>query len=166
MKILPTAGALFLALLLGAPPRVRAETAPSHPPELAIIVVESLERGPGRITDFDRIKVIFTQVIGQRHWPLTVEVERFAANPAPHDLELTIFYRGIYPEDFGDQTFHAWLVLNDHGKKSDFGIIRFRYYPRAAEREDDTLEHVVRGAAEITADKIGPILFPKDAPKN
>jgi hypothetical protein len=100
-------------------------------------------------------------VIEKRHWPLTVHVERFAGNLPAHDPELRIFYKGIYPEDLGDQTFHAWVILTDHGKKTDFGIIRFRYYPRAAEREDDVLERVVRGAAELTADKIGPLLFPK-----
>jgi hypothetical protein len=163
MKTLPTAGALFLALALGSGPRAWADAPPppAHPPELAIVVVESLERGPGRITDFDRINEFFTQVIEKRHWPLTVAVERFAGNLPAHDLELRIYYRGIYPEDLGDETFHAWVVLTVHGKKTDLGIIRFRYYPRAAEREDDVLEHVVRGAAEQTADKIGPLLFPK-----
>lgn len=162
MKLLPTAAPLLFALSLLGAVRGRADPAPDRPPELAIVVVDSLERGPGRITDFDRINEVFTQVLGRRHWPVAIQVERFAANLPPHDLELRIFYKGIYPEDLGDQTFHAWVVLTVHGRKTDFGIIRFRYYPRALEREEDVLEHAVRGAAELTADKIGPLLFPKD----
>jgi hypothetical protein len=161
MKILPTAGSLFLALALGASPRARADAPPDHPPVLDVVVVDSLERGVRRVTDFDRINEYFTLVFEKRHWPLTVHVERFAGNLPAHDLELQIYYRGIYPEDLGDQTFHAWIILTVHGKKSDLGIIRFRDYPRPGEQEDDTLEHVVRGAAELTADKIGPLLFPK-----
>lgn len=161
MKFLPTAGALVLALSLAASPRARADAPPARPPELAIVVVEALERGPERITDYDRINEVFTQVIGRRHWPLTVHVERFAGNLPAHDLELRIYYRGIYAEDLGDLTFHAWVTLTVHGKKSDFGIIRFRYYPRPAEQEDEALERSVQGAAELTADKMEPLLFPK-----
>ena len=92
---------------------------------------------------------------------MKIKVERFAANNAAADIELRVFYQGIYEETPGDLTFHAWMILYDHGVKRDFGVIRFRYYPRPMQQEEDVLERVVRGAAEIAASKIESALFPK-----
>ena len=131
------------------------------PRELTVAVVESLVRGPGRTTDFDRINTVFTDVLGRQKWPVKIKVERFAANTPPTDIELRVFYQGIYEETPGDLTFRAWMILDDHGVKHDFGVVRFRYYPRPMQPEDDVLERVVRGAAEIAASKIGSALFPK-----
>ncbi len=151
-------GLLAIGLL---PELGRAQTPPAPPPrELVIVVVDSLERGPGRITDYDRINRIFTDVFAARKWPVTIRVERFAGNLPPHDLELRIFNKGIYSEDRGDETFHAWITLSDHGKVSDFKVVRFQYYPHAFEQEEDILEKTVRGAAETTADKVGDLILP------
>ena len=136
-------------------------SAAAEPRELTVAVVESLVRGPGRITDFDRIKTVFTDVFERRKWPVTIKVERFAANTPPSDIELRVFYQGIYEETPGDQTFHAWMTLYDHGVKHDFGMVRYRYNPRPLQQEEDVLERVVRGAAEIAASSIEAALFPK-----
>jgi len=154
---------LAAALLVLLPARVGAEAPavlPPAPRELVIVVVDSLERGSSRISDYDRINYVFSQVLGRRKWPVTIRVERFAGNLPPHDLELCIFNRGIYSDDRGDLTFHAWITLADQGRKSDLGIIRYRYYPRPLEQVDDSLERAARGAAELTADKVGALLFP------
>jgi hypothetical protein len=164
------AQALFFALYLASGPcgLAQSPTPPAlgSPRELTIVVVESLERGPGRITDYDRISSVFTEVFEKRKWPVTIKVERFAANTPAHDAELRVFYQGIYEEAPGELTFHAWMTLFDRGAKSDFGIVRFRYNPRPWQQEDDVLERVVRGAAEIAATKVESVLFPKaDAKK-
>jgi hypothetical protein len=160
MKTRPAAAALLLSLLLAAGARAQAPAAAGLP-ELKVVVVESLVRGPGRITDYDRINTEFTSVFGKRKWPVTVKVERFASNTAEDGLQLRVFYQGIYEEAPGDLTFHAWMTLIDHGTKRDFGIVKFRYNPRPLQSEEDVLDHVVRGAAEAAADKIEAALFPK-----
>src|SRR5580658_4463226 len=157
-------GALLLSLVLSTCAQGSAQTAPSPAaplPELKVVVVESLVRGPGRITDYDRISSEFTNVFERRKWPVTIKVERFASNTPDDGTQLRIFYQGIYEEAPGDLTFHAWMTLYDHGTKRDFGIVKFRYNPRPLQSEEDVLEHVVRGAAVVAADKIQAILFPK-----
>jgi hypothetical protein len=156
-------GALLLSLLLAAGVRAGAQAAaPAAPlPELKVVVVESLVRGPGRITDYDRIDAEFTAVFAKRKWPVTIKVERFASNTPDDGLQLRVFYQGIYDEAPGDLTFHAWMILYDHGTKKDFGIVKFRYNPRPLQDEEDVLDHVVRGAAVEAANRIEAALFPK-----
>jgi hypothetical protein len=156
-------GALLLCVLLASGAGANAQTAAPAAalPELRVVVVESLVRGPGRITDYDRISTEFTNVFEKRKWPVTVKVERFASNTTDDGLQLRIFYQGIYEEAPGDLTFHAWMTLYDHGTKRDFGIVKFRYNPRPLQEEDDVLDHVVRGAAGVAADKIEAALFPR-----
>lgn len=156
-------GAFLLCLLVSAGARGGAQPAasPAPLPELKVVVVESLVRGPGRITDFDRISSEFTTVFRKRKWPVTIRVERFASNTPEEGMQLRVFYQGIYEEAPGDLTFHAWMTLFDHGTKRDFGIVKFRYNPRPLQDEEDVLDHVVRGAAEAAADKIEAALFPK-----
>jgi hypothetical protein len=161
MKTRLAAAALLLSLLLAGGARGGAQAPPPALPELKVVVVESLVRGPGRITDYERIETEFTGVFEKRKWPVTVRVERFASNTADEGLQLRIFYQGIYEEAPGDLTFHAWMTLFDHGKKKDFGIVKFRYNPRPLQDEDDVLNRVVRGAAVIAADKIEAALFPR-----
>jgi hypothetical protein len=167
-RALLSAGTLLFCAASGTAGAAQAPTPESGAPrELTVTVVDSLVRGPGRVPDFDRINTVFTDVFGRQKWPVRVKVERFAANTPPADIELRVFYQGIYEETPGDLTFHAWMILYDHGVKRDFGVIRFRYYPRPLQQEDDVLEHAVRGAAEITASKIESALFPKtDGPKH
>jgi hypothetical protein len=164
------AGTLLYCLfaLSGVPGRAQTTPAPAAATrELTIVVVESLVRGPGRITDFDRIKTVFTDVFEHRKWPVKIKVERFAANTSPSDIEFQVFYKGIYKETPVDLTFHAWMTLYDHGVKHDFGVVRYRYSPRPLQDEEDVLERVVRGAAEIAASKIEAVLFPKaEGPKH
>ena len=156
-------GALLLCLLAASGARAGAQPAasPAPLPELRVVVVESLVRGPGRITDFDRISSEFTSVFKKRKWPVTIRVERFASNAPDDGIQLRVFYQGIYDEAPGDLTFHAWMLLYDHGTKTDFGIVKFRYNPRPLQDEEDVLDHVVRGAAEAAADKIEAALFPR-----
>ena len=162
------ASALLLAVLAAGTSAARAETAPAagrDPETLKIIVVESLIRGESRIADFDRINQVFSDVFSGRNWPLKVTVERFASNTPEGGTQLRVFYQGIYPEAPDDLTFHAWMILYLDGVKHDFGIVKYRYNPRASQGEDSILEHVVRGAAVIAADKIEGVFHPKKGDK-
>jgi hypothetical protein len=157
-------GALVLCVLLTAGARAQSAATPAAPrPELRVVIVESLVRGPGRISDYDRMDAEFTSVFEKRKWPVTIKVERFAANTPDDGIQLRVFYQGIYEEAPGDLTFHAWMTLYDHGTKRDFGIVKFRYNPRPLQSEDDVLDQVVRGAAALAADKIESALFPREA---
>jgi hypothetical protein len=149
------------SLVLAASGTVSAQTAPSAPAaqrELTVEVVESLEHGPGRVPDFDRINSVFTDVFQKREWPVKIKVERFAANTSPHETELRIFYQGIFEETPGDRTFRAWMILYDHGTKHDLGFVHYTYYSRPLQNVEDVLEHAVRGAAEEAATKIESVL--------
>jgi hypothetical protein len=156
--------AATLALCLGLGPIGRSQSpspAPTPVPELAIVVVDSLGGGQRQLDNFNRIAREFTRAIEERNWPLRVSAERFAANTPDHPIELRIFFQGIRQETPVDLTFSAWITLDDHGTKHDFGVVRFRYNPRPAQDIEDRLDHAVRGAARITASKIEPILFPR-----
>jgi hypothetical protein len=168
MKMRFPLGSLLLPLFLvtgiaGSAGTAAPAAATDSPRILTITVVESLGRHPGRIDDFTRIDLAFTEVFEQRKWPVKIKVERFAGNTPTPDTELRIYYQGIREEGFGDQTFRAWMTLNDHGTKTDFGIIRYQYYPRALEHFDDMQLTILRGAAEVAATKVESVLFPKTA---
>lgn len=137
----------------------KSPDAAESPRELALVVVESVEREQGAITDFDRMDLAFREVVEKRKWPVKLVAERFAANTQPHETELRVFHQSIREETSGDLTFRAWMTLTDHGTKHDFGIITYRYYPRPGERYDEQLEKIFRGAANAAADKLEPILF-------
>jgi hypothetical protein len=126
---------------------------------LAVVVVDSLHRGHQAFYDYDRIAEEFGTVFENRHWPVKVTFERFAANTENHDLELQIFYRGIFNE-FGERVYKAWTILNDHGTKHDFGIVDFRYQPRPGMQMDDLIRDVFKGAGEKTAGLIEPFVAP------
>ncbi len=159
--------ALFLSLVLASGAAARAETPPATPapvPELTVVVVDSL-RGPlNEIDNFDRIARVFTNVFEERKWPVKVNFERFGAGGPDHPLELQVYFKGMRSDTPADLTFRAWVILNDHGKKSDFGIIKYSYDIRFGEQMDDRLDRTVRGAAVIAADKIEAVLFLKAAP--
>ena len=154
---------LFAFLLPAAIAPVHAKDAAKAPddrPMLAIVIVDSLNQR-GAITDFDRLDMAFRRVAEQRKWPVKIAAERFAANTPAHETELRIFNQPLREETLGDLTFRGWMTLTVQGRKHDFGIITFRYYPRPGEDTEDKFEKVFRGAANVAADKIEPILFPK-----
>ena len=154
--------ALGLALLVTRAPS--AETLPV--PELALVVVDAVQRQQGAITDFDRIDLAFTHVAKQRKWPVKIVAEQFTASTAAHDTELRVFNQPLREETSGDLTFRGWMTLTVGGTKHDFGMITYRYYRRAGEPSEDVFEKVFRGAAQVAAEKIEPILFSKaNAPK-
>jgi hypothetical protein len=168
MKIRSLAALLFVLGLFASPPAfARADTAAATPaaplPELALVVVETLNRTPSAYDDFDRLDLAFQHVAAQRKWPVKIAAERFAANTPKHDLELRVVHQPIRQEMPGQLVFRAWMTLTDRGTKHDFGIVSFRYYPRPGQQNDDTLEKIFEGAAAAAADKIEPILFPKPA---
>ena len=142
----------------GAP---AASTADEAKPEFTVVVVDSLRGNSSEEDIFNRIDRVFTDVFNGRKWPYKITVERFAANTAPHPTELRVFFHGIREESMGDLTFSAWMILYDHGRKEDFGVIRFRYDTRPGEQMDDRLDRAVRGAARLVASKIEPILIQK-----
>jgi hypothetical protein len=160
--------ALLLSVIAAAGAPGRAETppaaAPGNPHELTIVVVESIGHDPSR-TNFDRIDSAFTKVFNKRKWPLTIKVERFAANAPAYENELRVFYKGTYSEMPGDLTFHAWVTFEGRGEKRDFGMIKYRYYPRPGQSTEDVLDAIFRGGAALAADKLEAVLFPKDGAK-
>lgn len=153
---------LFAALLLTAV-STRAAKAPDDRPKLAIVVVDNLQSQRSTFTDFDRLDIAFQEVAKKRKWPVAVAVERFAANSPAHDTELRIFNQPLRQEVPGELMFRGWMTLTVAGVKHDFGIVSFRYFLRAGENLDDTLEKTFRGAANAAADKLEPILWPKPA---
>ena len=169
MKTCLALGTLSFFLVLAAGDTGRAQTAATAagaPPELTIVVVDALGGIASERNTYDHMAQAFTEVLEAKKWPLKINVERFGANAPAHEIEMRIYFQGIRKETPVDLTFRAWVTLSDHSVKSDFGIIRYSYYPRPTEMVDDRLDHVVRGAAVIVAEKIEPILFPKsDRPK-
>ncbi len=163
MRMNAHATPLLLALALAASP-VRAQVPAAAPGDLTVVVVESLDQRPGRVARFDRIAEVFGQVFAKQKWPIHIHFERFAANTSESGTQLRIFYQGIYSETPGDLVFHAWMLLYVNGVKHDFGVVRYRYYPRPGQQEDINLDKIVRGAAEEAAARIEPILFPADKP--
>jgi len=162
MKTRLTSSLLLFASLLLTGVGTRAESTASAPAtrELAIVVVDTVQRQRGAITDFDRIDLAFQHVAKQRKWPVKIVAERFAANSPNYDTELRIFNQPLREETSGDLTFRGWMTLTVSGTKHDFGMVTFRYYRRAGEHSDDVLEKVFRGVATVAAEKIEPILFP------
>jgi hypothetical protein len=161
-------GALCLCGLIAAalPGRAQAPAAPAAAPrELKIVVVEELQRGRGRIYDYNVIASVFKDVFEARKWPYTITVERFASNTSDDDTQLRIFFQGIFKDTPDEVTFHAWMTFYDRGVKTDFGLIRSRYAPHTLLQKEDVVELVVRGAAIEAADKIESVLKPKPAAK-
>jgi len=159
-----TVAALVLALGIGGAQAMRAEAAATEPKpqgDLTIVVVESLEQGPGRLANFDRMSEVFTDVFTARKWPLNIKIERFASNTQSDATQLRVFYKGTYEETPGELSFHAWMTLYEHGNKHDFGVVTYRYQVRPFQQEEIILERVFRGAAEVAADKVKAVLFPK-----
>jgi hypothetical protein len=161
--------ALLTSLLAAACAIGRAQPAPAPvapavaPLHIAVVVSEALDRHAEGVTTFAAIQTAFTKVLGKQGWPATVSVERFASNNPDYDVELRVFFRGIYYETPGELTVRAWMTLFDHGKEHDFGIIKFQLVQGPIEHRDDAFEVLLRGEAEIAAAKIGPILFPSQA---
>ena len=158
MKIKTLALLACALAAVAAPSRAEPTTDPGT---LKIVVVEALVRGESRVDDYVRMEQVFTDVFNGRKWPLKVAVERFASNTPDDGTQLRIFYKGIYPEGPDDLVFHAWMILYTNGVKHDFGMFNYRYNPRASQSEESILEHVVRGAAVVAADKVGDVLYPK-----
>jgi hypothetical protein len=150
------------SLATGGTGRAQTSASPAGAPrELTIVVVDELGGDNSRYYNtFNRIARVFTDVFEARKWPVKINVERFGANAPPHEIEMRIYVQSIRRETPVDLVFSAWMTLDDHGKKQDFGIVRYRYSPRLAENASDRLDHLVRGAAIIAAAKIESALFP------
>jgi hypothetical protein len=128
---------------------------------LTIVVVDELGGSNSRYYNtFNRIARVFTEVFEARKWPVKINVERFGANAPTHEIEMRIYVQSIRRETPVDLVFSAWMTLDDRGKKQDFGVIRYRYSPHPTENMGDQLDQIVRGAANIAATKIEPVLFP------
>jgi len=128
---------------------------------LTIVVVDELGGSNSRYYNtFNRIDRVFTEVFEARKWPVKITVERFGANAPTHEIEMRIYVQSIRRETPVDLVFSAWMTLDDRGKKQDFGVIRYRYSPHPTENMGDQLDQIVRGAANIAATKIEPVLFP------
>lgn len=155
------AGLALTAIAADTPPPPSAPPAPAPARELALVVIEPVEQDRGGTTPFDYLDIAFHQVAKARQWPAKLIVERLAANLPDHPTELRLFVRPITQETPNELALRVWVTLTDSGKKHDFGIVKFSYYPRAGAPVDETIENIYRGFAERVADKIEPLLFPK-----
>jgi hypothetical protein len=164
MKTRFALGLLLFPLVLTTGVAGRAQTpAPTADArrELTIVVVDELGGSNSRYYNtFNRIARVFTEVFEARKWPVKINVERFGANAPTHEIEMRIYVQSIRRETPVDLVFSAWMTLDDHGKKQDFGVVRYRYSPHPTENVGDQLDQIVRGAANIAAAKIEPVLFP------
>ena len=164
MKISLSAGLVlfFLLLAIVAPGRAQSSAPVADARrELTIVVVDELGGNKsGGYDTFNRVARVFTDVFEAKKWPLKINVERFGANAPKYDIELRLYVQSIRRDTPVDLVFRAWMTLDDHGKKRDFGVVRYRYSPRPTEEMSDQLDQVVRGAAVIAATKIEPVLFP------
>lgn len=133
---------------------------PTATRELVITVVEPVGRGSTNSDFYYRIDREFTDAFNARKWPLKIKIDRFAANTPHYPIELRVFPQHIREEVPGEWTFRAWLTLHEGDQKHDFGIVRFDFWPRPRQPMDEVLDRLVRGGAEIAADKVGAILFP------
>lgn len=167
-RLYSSLGLSFLLAAMATAAPTASVPAPAAPAsrEMTVVIVDSLrQQRRGGFDDFDRMAEVFGRVFDRQHWPVKVTFERFAANNGSPDLELEVFYKGIQNE-FDEQVFKAWTILNDHGTKHDFGIVEFRYQPRLGQNIDDMIQHIYAGAAEKTAALIQPYLVsPAQAPK-
>ncbi len=155
---------LLICSVLAVGTNARAQSpAPTAPRELTIVVVDSLRNGAADEDAYERIARNFTKVFEKRNWPVKIDCERFAGNLPDYPTELRVFYQGIRELNSGELTFIAWMTLTDHGTKHDFGVIRYRYSIRPYELADDRFDNLFRGAAQVAAAKIEPILFPSAA---
>lgn len=163
-RLLPFLG-LLSAVAIGARAAPAAPPAAANEkPEFAIVVVESL-RNPSTSNDvFNRIARVFEDTFEKRKWPVKIVSERLAANMKEYPIELRVFFQRLEQETGDDLTFRAWMTLHANGKKHDFGVVLYRYYPRAGEQMDDRLDKAIAGAAELAAKKVQPILFPTSGP--
>lgn len=167
MKTRFALGAMFICLALAAGVPARAEAAATQAPaapaqdHLAVVFVDALRGNNNEYDNYDRVAWIFPEVFKARKWPVKVDVERFGSNSRAYPIELRVYFKGIRRETPVDLVFTAWVTLNDHGKKTDFGVIRYRYDIRPPELVDERLDNVFRGAATRIAEKVEPILFPK-----
>jgi hypothetical protein len=154
------------SLLLPAVARAADEPADTSEPKptLAIVISENLGRRATPTDDFYRLDMAFNRIAKDRKWPVTIVVERFAANVPEYDTELSIFLQPVRQEMPGEFTLRAWTTLKVNGKKHDLGIVKYGEFRRLGDRMDDAIEKIFLGYAKVVADKIEPLLFPKEEP--
>jgi hypothetical protein len=153
--------ALAAACLL-LPAAATAAKEPDDRPALAIVVVENLGHSGGAITAVERLDMAFNKIAKERKWPAKPNAERFAANTPDRETELRVFTQPLRNDVPGEITLRAWVTLTVDGRKHDFGIVKYDYRPRPGEQFEDTLQKVYVGGAAKIADKVEPLLFPKD----
>src|ERR1017187_7115530 len=153
MKTRFALGLLLFPFVLAIGGTGRAQTAPTTADArrvFTIVVVDELGGSNSSFYNtFNRIDRVFTEVFEARKWPVKITAERFGANAPTHDIEMRIYIQSIRWETPVDLVFSAWMTLDDHGKKKDFGVVRYRSNPRPTENVEDQLDKIVRGAANI-----------------
>jgi hypothetical protein len=156
---------IFAAALL-VPIASHAATAkkPDDRPKLGVIISENLGPRSASQDNFIRLDISFEAVAKERKWPVAIAMERFASNVPEYDPEVTIFMQPLRQEIPGEYTLRGWTTLTVNGEKHDFGIVTFRQHIRLGEMMDRTLEKIFLGFANAVADKVEPVLFPKETP--
>jgi hypothetical protein len=152
---------LSLGLLAAAAARLSAQSpTPAEPRTLTVVVSETLNRSAEGVSTYAAIEKVFTRVLSRQGWPVKVEVTRFASNNPDFDLELDVFFKSFNFETPDNLTVVAWFTLYDHGKKHDFGLLKFQLNQRPLDKRQDGFEAALRGEALLAAAKVGPVLFP------
>lgn len=144
---------------------------PDDRPVLALIISEALQGAGSPGDDFTRLDIAFEKVATKRKWPVKLVAERFAAGVPDYPAEVYISSQVVRREMGNELVYRAWTYLMIKGKKTDFGIVEYRYSPRLGANTYDETDKVFLGYANKVADKLEPILFPKtdkapDKPKS
>lgn len=161
MKI--KASLLLLAAMLLASGSVAAKEVVRIPaPEgvLPVIITEATGTLGNAFTDYDRLDLALQKVAKERNWPVKIAAEKFASNTEDYQTELSISLQRVYQQIPGEYLYRAFTTLWVDGKKHDLKIIEFRYNYRMGEQTDRSMEKLFLGAANATADRIEPLLFP------
>ncbi len=129
---------------------------------LPVIITEALSDNIGSaFTDFDRLDLALQKVVQERQWPVKIAAEKFAGNTPDYLTERQITLQRVRQETPGEYMYRGWTTVWVNGRKHDLGIITARYNYRLNEQYDSAMEKLFRSAAQATADKIEPLLFPE-----
>ena len=127
---------------------------------LPVVVTEPLGNGGNAYSDFERLDEAFQRVVKERNWPLKIAAERIGGGVPDYLTEVRISLQRIRQDIPGEYRYRAWTLLMIDGKKHDLGIVFASYDYRLGEPMEDVLDKAFLAGANVTADKLEPLLFP------
>ncbi|HEY3754921.1 MAG TPA: hypothetical protein VGL42_02115 [Opitutaceae bacterium] len=135
---------------------------PPAPPTLHVLISPPLGRSVQREDNlYEAVAGNFGYVFRHRKWPIAISIEEFGGRKKPDRLELELLMQPIKQWLPGELSFSAWTTLRIDQRSYDLGVIRYTYDHAPFEQPDRTFDNLIQGAANATADKIEPLLFPK-----